>query len=239
MKFDLKDLNFDWAINIWQDLKNKHLLPVAALLLVALVAVPFVLGRKKEPVVTGAVIATQSDAAPTLDEVSVKQLRPNGQEVGGEPVNPFKQPPVKTTPTTSTTAAPAPSTDATTGSTGSTDNSSSKKSSNDPSTAYKIDIKFGEPGKTASKKNVAALTPFPSADNAYIVYIGAKDGGKTAVFLISTDVKATGDGICDPSETNCKTVEMGAGDTELFEVDDADGTTVSAQYELKVTKIHK
>ena len=32
---------------------------------------------------------------------------------------------------------------------------------------------------------------------------------------------------------------MAAGDTELFQVEDAAGTTALAQYELKLVKIHK
>ena len=215
MKLDLNNINFDWARNIWEDLRNKHLLPVAAVLVVALIAVPFVLGGSDEPVEPDVVIATKAgDQSSKLDPIAVEELRPNGQDVGSSPRNPFVQPPSKTTPdaTVATPAAPSTGSTGSTGSSGASGDTTTdppktdSKKSDGPSTAYKIDIRFGTPGKMASKKNVAALTPFPSADDAYVVYLGAKDKGKTAVFLISTDVKATGDGICDPSETNCKTV---------------------------------
>lgn len=248
MKFDLNDINFDWARNIWEDLKNKHLLPVVALLVVALIAVPFLLGGHDDPPPADTIAVSSSDASsPKLDPIAVKESRPNGQDIGGEPTNPFKQPGGGGSSTTQTTAA-APATGSSTtstapatGSTGTstTETKSESTKSNDPSSAYKIDVKLGAPDKTTSKKNIAALTPLPSADDAYVVYLGAKDSGKTAVFLISTDVKATGDGICDPSKEKCKTVEMTAGDTETFQLQDATGMAVGAPFELKVTKIHK
>jgi hypothetical protein len=61
--------------------------------------------------------------------------------------------------------------------------------------------------------------------------------GETAVFLLSSDAKATGDGLCKPSPTNCQTIEMKAQDVEFFDVTGGDGITT--QYELDLTRIIK
>jgi hypothetical protein len=67
--------------------------------------------------------------------------------------------------------------------------------------------------------------------------MGVMKDGETAVFLLSSDAKATGDGLCKPSPTNCQTVEMKAQDVEFFDVTGGDGITT--QYELDLTRIVK
>lgn len=258
MKFDLNDIKLDavkdFFKSIWQDLRNKNLLPVAGVLLAALIIVPIVVARagggSDSPTPSSDVVVqadkgeVAAEAAAKAAPVEASDNRPDGQDVGGDPTNPFNQPKSKASTATTTPATPSGGSGAQGGgntgggSDSGSGNSGSGKSSG-PNTSFEIDVKFGLAGQTKSKKNVAALSPFPSADDAYFVYLGATDGGKTAVFLVSTDVKATGDGVCSPSETNCKQVELRVGDTELFDVSDASNGAALGSYELELVKIHK
>jgi len=60
--------------------------------------------------------------------------------------------------------------------------------------------------------------------------------GKTAVFLLSSDATATGDGHCRPSPKSCQTIEVKEGDTEFFDLT-VNGEPV--QYQLDVVKVFK
>jgi hypothetical protein len=91
-------------------------------------------------------------------------------------------------------------------------------------------------GALRTLKDVARLSPLPSVDDPFMVYTGVLKDGKTAVFLLSSDAKATGDGTCKPSKDNCESVEVKKGDTEFFDLT-VDGQPV--QYELDVLDVKK
>ena len=116
--------------------------------------------------------------------------------------------------------------------------SSEPKSSKPKSTAptYTVDLRFGQADSMKTLRDVERLTPLPSASSPFFVFLGAKDGGKTLVFLVSSDAKATGDGTCKPSKSACETIELQAGDTEFFDLTTADGVQ---QYQMDIIKIEK
>ncbi len=102
---------------------------------------------------------------------------------------------------------------------------------------YHISVKVGRADGTLRKLNdVARLSPLPSVDDPFMVYTGVLKDGKTAVFLLSSDAKATGDGKCKPSKDDCESVEVKKGDTEFFDLT-IDGQPV--QYELDVLDVKK
>jgi hypothetical protein len=114
---------------------------------------------------------------------------------------------------------------------------STGKSETDSLDLYHITVKVGRADKTLKTlKDVARLSPLPSVDDPFMVYTGVLDDGKTAVFLLSSDAKATGDGKCKPSATDCESVEVKEGDTEFFDLT-VDGEAV--QYELDVLEVKK
>jgi hypothetical protein len=76
--------------------------------------------------------------------------------------------------------------------------------------------------------------PLPSADEPAFVYDGL-DSNHNAVFMITGEVTAEGDGKCLPTPENCERVEMKAGDTEFFDV--AQGNAGVIQYELDLLKV--
>ena len=84
--------------------------------------------------------------------------------------------------------------------------------------------------------DVPRLTPLPSIENPFFVFLGVKEDGKTLVFLVSSDAKATGDGKCQPKDT-CETIEMQAGDTEIFDAHDRRRRV--QQYQMDVVKVSK
>jgi hypothetical protein len=88
-------------LNLWQDLREKRLWPVALVLLAGIVAVPVVLSKKAEeptvaPAATTKVDAPKSDGPAELAEVKLEDL---GQGSGSslssfdDPSNPFAPPP--------------------------------------------------------------------------------------------------------------------------------------------------
>jgi hypothetical protein len=99
-----------------------------------------------------------------------------------------------------------------------------------------ISLRFGRTGKVKTRRNLARLTPLPTVDNPFFVFLGVLEGGKRAVFLVSADAKPTGDGICKPSPTACETIEMRVGDTEYFDLQRESGPV---QYQLDLLSIRK
>ena len=105
-----------------------------------------------------------------------------------------------------------------------------------PLDVYHLTLRFGEAGHLKTLRDVARLSPLPSADNPFFVYTGVLKDGKTAVFLLSSDAEATGDGHCRPSAKSCQTIEVKQGDTEFFDLTVNDEPV---QYQLDVVKVFK
>ncbi|HEY6758876.1 MAG TPA: hypothetical protein VI318_05275 [Baekduia sp.] len=105
-----------------------------------------------------------------------------------------------------------------------------------PSTdTYRVDVKFGESGAEKAYNNVARLTPLPSSDNPFFVFLGVGEDKKTATFLINGDVVPTGDGKCTPSKDECQQITLKPGDLEFFDMQS--GTAGVVQYQLELERI--
>jgi hypothetical protein len=102
---------------------------------------------------------------------------------------------------------------------------------------YGVKLKFGEAGAEKTYDNPARLTPLPSSDNPFFVYLGLQDDKKHAVFLIDGEAVPSGDGHCDPSPEDCQKLTMQAGDLEFFELQT--GTAGVVEYQLELTSIKK
>jgi hypothetical protein len=239
---------------ILRDLVERKLWPVAVLLLAAAVAVPIYLGRTSSDA-DAPLTATNlqadagksSKAAVKLEDPAADDARPGGVR------NPFKQLHVPKKAATSIAPSTPDSGDQPSGtggsdgseppldpggSGGSGDGGSKPKSSGDPLDVYHLSLRFGraEASQLKTYHDVARLSPLPTADNPFFVYTGVLKDGKTAVFLLSSDATATGDGHCRPSPKSCQTIEVKEGDTEFFDLT-VGGTAV--QYQLDVVKVFK
>jgi hypothetical protein len=85
--------------------------------------------------------------------------------------------------------------------------------------------------------NVARLTPLPSSDNPFFVYLGLAEDGKSAIFLIDGTAEASGDGTCTPSHDDCEQIALKAGDTEFLDL--PSGTAGTVEYTLTIKSIKK
>jgi hypothetical protein len=168
----------------------------------------------------------------------------------GQVRNPFKQLHVPKPPSTTsgsrgpTTPGPASSTPSTpSGAGGGTTPTPApapapkKKTPNkpDPLDIYRVWLTFGTPGNLKQLDNLARLTPLPSLESPFFVFLGVKSDGATTVFMVDSDATPTGDGKCIPSTTDCEQIEMKAGDTEFFDMTNLDGTVT--QYTMHVRRI--
>jgi hypothetical protein len=124
------------------------------------------------------------------------------------------------------------------GSGGSGDGNPTPKPAGDPLDVYHLSLRFGraEASQLTTYHDVARLSPLPTADNPFFVYTGVLKDAKTAVFLLSSDATATGDGHCKPSPKSCQTIEVKEGDTEFFDLT-VGGEAV--QYQLDVVRVFK
>lgn len=239
--------------DLLNDLVEKRLWPVALLLVGALVAVPLVLaksapsggGSSETP--PAAVAATPAAGAPAPGEpvVSVAQ---GDQSVtaplGGRAKDPFHQQYVPATPAATTTTATATSGTTTPAPGGTSGAGGSGTASGGGTTAPKpiqyaivhLDLRFGKAaGTLKTYRDVARLTALPSSESPVAIFLGIRKDLKTAVFMLSTDVHAQGDGTCTPSRKDCEAVELKEGQTELLDVAANDGKVT--QYELDLVKV--
>jgi hypothetical protein len=246
--------------NIFNDLVDRRLWPVALALVAALVAVPILLGgsSSSSPAAAPAQLAQAPATGGTAQAaISVSQVPTTRVDRAGSVRNPFVQHKVKdpstttTNPTTTTTPTSTSLTNTPISSGGGT---ALSPVSSGPTTTftpvpgtggvkpqtsvqdvYRVNLRFGAAGNQKVRHDIPRLTPLPSMSNPFFVFLGVLADHKTAVFLVSSDATATGDGTCKPNPTECDTVELKAGDTEFFDV--AQGNAGSTQYELDLLKV--
>jgi hypothetical protein len=243
---------------IFTDLVDRRLWPVALALVAALVAVPVLLGGGSDPapVTAPAPIAAATPTGATQKPIAVDTPATGRQDRPGPVRNPFKQHVVKVSPAATTTttnpgsgaasdtASPPPSVgsvDVGGGSAPPVAPTTPAPSSGGPrkvapaKDVWRVNLRFGEAGDQHIKRDLPRLTPLPSATDPFFVFLGVLSDGKTAVFLVSSDATANGDGKCKPNPTQCDTIEMRTGDTEFFDV--AQGSSGVVQYELDLLKV--
>jgi hypothetical protein len=248
--------------NVWRQLVQRRLWPVAILLIAALATVPLALAEERPtPTPAPPVAETDGETAlavqPIVAQASVAD-RGKRRKVLGTSKNPFGLPKDdaesgSATPASSdgSTTAKEPATTTTSGgaSTPTVGGSTPVGTPSYPVTPtptpaprtysmYELTVRFGDSESGGARQSVKRLEPLPSTEEPVLIYLGVLRDGKTAVFLVDKDVHAIGDGECQPTPDACETVRLRAGDTEFFDVVDEDGN-VTAQYQLDLVKIHK
>jgi len=241
--------------NVWNELVERRLWPVALLLVAALVAVPVLLAKSPPPTpdkpAPAAVAAAASAAALPGGEavVSVAQGDEPDAPLRGHAKNPFRQQHVQAEPTATASTATATAG----GSSGSSGTSGDERGNSgsgggaqpqpepQPTFVYaSVDVRFGHAGKhLRAIRDVPRLTPLPSATNPIVVFLGTRRDRRTAVFLVSTDVHVQGLGQCVPSRSNCEAIELQEGDTALLDFTEADGTVEQYELDLDAVTLHE
>jgi hypothetical protein len=252
--------------NVWRQLVQRRLWPVAILLIAALAAVPLALAQEPDPAVPApAVAAADSTESALAVQPIVTQAtaadRGRRRKVLGARKNPFGLPQ-----TEEAGSAAAPNSDGATTAQdpviptpGGTSPSPSSGGSPSPSTGgsvtppasdptpepapktyamHELTVRFGDAATGTERKSLKRLQPLPSAEEPVLIYLGVLKDGKTAVFLVDHGVSAIGDGDCRPTPAECETMRLKAGETEFLDVTDETGA-VTAQYQLDLIKIHK
>jgi hypothetical protein len=238
--------------SIFTDLVDRRLWPVAVALLAALVAVPVMLGGGSSAPAPDAAAPLGSQAPATgataQAAISVSTPSTTPKDHPGSVRNPFAQhkapaapatTPATTTPSsTGTPVVPSPSLGLGTPSVPSVTPivpGSGGGKRDTVTDVWRVNLRFGEAGNQKVRHDIPRLTPLPSATDPFFIFLGVLSDHKTAVFLVSSDATATGDGKCKPNPTQCDTIEMKAGDTEFFDV--AQGNAGVVQYELDLIKV--
>jgi hypothetical protein len=233
----------------WRQLVQRRLWPVALLLLGALVAVPFVLGKSPEPapVATAPASGVKANAAsadPIVSMVSSEDTASTRRSLGDRH-NPFASSAPKHKVKKAKTSAGQKPEQTTTGDTPTTGSGGGTTAPTTPTVPAEptttvpggsIQVRWGATdGFELTRKFLQRDEALPDSDDPGLVFMGLKDHGKTAVFMVMEGLKAFGDGTCVPKDT-CEQIELQAGDTEFFEYEgDADST----QFELDLVKIYK
>ena len=253
--------------NVLHDLVEKRLWPVAAALVIALVAVPVLLGRGSgdsgDTAGATAAVPTGTGGAPTAhaataDVVSLEAQAAGKVDRAGKTRNPFVQHHLPKPAKAAVTNGPSSANQLAGGLGGGSSSSSSTgggaatpapAASTPPATpaapkpnpnakaTYHVTLTFGEDGAMKKYNNIARLTPLPSTDNPFFVFLGVKDDGKSAVFLVDSSAMPSGDGKCEPSPEECQQIVLHKGDLEFFQL--PSGTAGVVQYQMEIKDITK
>ena len=253
--------------NVWRQLVQRRLLPVAVLLVGALAAVPFLLAKDPAPVPGSPAVPSASSAKQAgaeLDDpvvsLATESTPAKRRRVLGYRKNPFQPaaaPKVKAEETTESESSAATTAGGDAGKEDSTGGSSSPAGSpSDSGTPaapavpdsgtekparkyelYSLTVRFGpSDSESLEKLNLPRLKALPSAGEPLLVYLGPGKGAKSAIFMVDAALVSQGDGTCDPSPSNCETIELHEGETEFFDVLGETGE-VMAQYQLDLLEI--
>jgi hypothetical protein len=247
-----------FLLDLWLDLREKRLAPVAVVLALALLAVPVVLAKPaKDP---GPAPAPPVKAKASTDRLAALTKVKLGEEAVGkgstlgvfDPDNPFSPPkgaikkdatgstpstgPVvpggTTTPGGDTTGG-TPGGDGTTG--GGTPTGGGGGTTTTTTTVYKyvVDLTFKANGRTRHIKGMEKLDMLPSDSSPLLIFMGVTAKGSNAVFLVDSSLEAAGEGRCKPSESKCAFAYIGPGSEYVFTEEDGD------TYEIRVDEIRR
>jgi len=224
-----------FLVDIYWDLRDRHLLPLAILLIVALIAMPFLLrGGSSESEVEGeagtGTAATASGAGTTQADALVARSAPGLRDYRRrldelESKNPFKQQ-YEQTESEGGNEAGATGSEATpetysTGSPSSSGGSSNTPSSNLTYFSFAIDVRVsgGENGESNVRHDLPELTMLPSRETPAMIFMSVTKDRKKALMLISSDVQALfGDSKCVLGSQTCQmlALEIGLPETVVY-----------------------
>lgn len=240
--------------DIFSDLVEKKLWLPAALLVIAIIAVPMQLSKPGDPPPAPAVpsASVTEDSGPALaltrasktgferaPRVNKAQLDPFGERTDTQAKAAYKQVQKQILDALKDVMGSSGSTDGSSGGSGdSGDSGVVPQAPEDTSNGDKGDdakpevddllsvlVTVGD-GAPTQLDEVRTLSPLPDATNPFLVYTGKNSSG-AAVFIVSADVQPTGEGQCDPSPEDCQTLTLAEGQTEDFKILTGGSGTVS------------
>jgi hypothetical protein len=245
-----------FLLDLWHDLKEKRLWPVAVVLLAGLVAVPVLLAKPADKSPAPAPVA--NDAGPKPDVLKqLAKVKLGEDEVGDgstlgafNPSNPFNPPKgaIKKDPSAAAAAGPssgAAASQTPAGDDGSTVTPGGGTTGDVPgglpgggdtgggtptttTTAYKyvVDLTFTANGHKRRIRGMEKLDMLPNQSSPLLIFMGVTPKGSNAVFLVDSTLEAAGEGSCKPSASECAFAYIGAGSEYIFTEEDGDSYTV-------------
>lgn len=254
-----------FLLDLWLDLREKRLAPIAILLLAGIVAVPIVLAKSaKTPAAPAPVTSTGVAAAAPVVQSDAQAVAAGSKLQTFSARDPFEPTHAAAVATAGTTSGTGTSTGTSTSTsttptttTGTSGGGGGATTGNSPTTTptgsgntgsttgqqkttlftYTVDIRFGEAGGVKAYKGVKRLELIPDETNPKAVFLGVTTTGKTAVFLIDANIGVdTPGGRCRPSNDECTFLYLRPeSGHDQAVLTDADGTV----YHLRLLGINR
>ena len=240
----------DFFKNIWSDLREKRLWPVAVVLLIGIVAVPVVLAKSSTtPAPSGDTVVTDTSTARSsvaLDtESAAASSTGSSLEVFG-PDDPFAPPRVvaraaKTEVDVASAAGAGETVDVQVDGGGETDETidvtppapRTETKTETTSYEYVADISFWRGERRKRIKGLRKLDMLPNESAPLLIFMGATGNGGNATFLVDSTLTTAGEGSCRPSASNCAFVDIGPGAEHVFTTEEGDS------FRLRVEEIRR
>lgn len=252
-------------IDLWADLRERRLWPVAVGLVAAIAAIPLVLFKPASgaPAPVAPIVSATPQMGSVLPTVSVSTAPTDGSRLETfKQKNPFK--PMADLKKAQTTGSPAAATaakavpassggstsSASTSSTGGTSPSSGSSGatgtpgSSTPSVTqhttttswtYTATFQFGTPDKMKTKKDVKPFTLLPD-ENAPVIVFASADADQAVFYIQNQSFLPEGEGKCDKTSGACHFVTLTTNDASNEEAFvSSDGT----EYDIKLLSIDR
>ncbi len=230
-----------FLVDLYHDLDERHLLPVVAVLIIGIIAIPLLLGGSSdsaEETTVSAESAATASAAPKTSTLVVAKENPNLRDYKQRlkhlhPKDPFRpQGSASTGDEASAGSSSSEAGEATSGGESSLPVETGGESGGGTPTettthtkvtyfTYAIDVKVtplsagnGKPSKAdpTVRHDLPPLVMLPSRDTPALTYIGPSRDGKKAIMLVSSDVVSLfGDSKCIVGSTSCQMLALEPG----------------------------
>jgi hypothetical protein len=245
-------------LDIWSDLREKRLWPVAVALLAGVVAVPVLLAKPAEEAQPAPVVST-ADSAPATAQLlpadleAAKPLLQTSTLSEFDTKDPFKplralekiEDAAGVASTEETGGGSSETTETADGDTGGTTVGGDDTGESAPPPVseektvytYQAVVQLGTPNGS-SRRTLNRLGILPSASNPMLVFLGVSaDDRDEAVFLVDSTVSQAGEGRCKPSVGTCSFLYLKTSDDQnehIFTTDDGGEYTIEL---LKVRRV--
>jgi hypothetical protein len=241
----------DSVKNIWNDLREKRLWPVAVVMLVAIVAIPTVLAKSATtpaPSADTAVVETDSSTSIlALDSESAEASGTGSSLDVFAPDDPFAPPRVSVRSVEDTAGASAAGAGETVdvsiggGGGGKIDETidvelpapRTETKTETASYEYVADISFWQKGNRRQIKGLRKLDMLPNQSAPLLIFMGAQGNGGNATFLVDSTLTTAGEGSCRPGPENCAFVDIGPGAEHVFTTEEGES------FRLRVEEIRR
>jgi hypothetical protein len=239
--------------NIWSDLREKRLWPVAVVMLIGIVAIPTVLAKSSTtPAPSSGVAVIEGDAQTSilaLDSESAEASGTGSSLDAFAPDDPFTPPRITVQDAETVGATAAGANEIVGGDVGGGGGSGgveidetvdvelpaprTETKTETTSYEYVADISFWQKGRRRDIKGLSKLDMLPNQSAPLLIFMGAQGNGGNATFLVDSTLTTAGEGSCRPSPANCAFVDVGPGAEHVFTTEEGES------FRLRVEEIRR